>query len=134
MARMQDAELLRTLQTGFKYIETESFESTFQGLFSEIDLGSSKLGRSYAERNAKLCSVIQKISEGLAEFFSNIDALGDAYEYLIGQFAAGSGKKAGEFYTCPVSCDHIPRRSWPLFRARAVLRSVIESMQQEAAS
>ena len=55
MARMQDAELLRTLQGGFKYIETESFESTFQGLFSEIDLGSSKLGRSYAERNAKLC-------------------------------------------------------------------------------
>ena len=34
--------------------------------------------------------------------------------------------------TCPVSCDHIPRRSWPLFRARAVLRSVIESMKQEA--
>ena len=33
---------------------------------------------------------------------------------------------------CPVSCDHIPRRSWPLFRARAVLRSVIESMKQEA--
>ena len=36
------------------------------------------------------------------------------------------------FPTCPVSCDHIPRRSWPLFRARAVLRSVIESMKQEA--
>ena len=39
-----------------------------------------------------------------------------------------------EVVRCPVSCDHIPRRSWPLFRARAVLRSVIESMQQEAAS
>ena len=99
MARMQDGELLNTLQAGFKYIETESFESTFQGLFSEIDLGSSKLGRTYTERNAKLCVVIQKIAEGLAEFSANIDALGDAYEYLIGQFAAGSGKKAGEFYT-----------------------------------
>ena len=99
MARTQSDELLNTLQAGFKYIETESFESTFQGLFSEIDLGSSKLGKGYPERNAKLCVVIQKIAEGLAEFSTNIDALGDAYEYLIGQFAAGSGKKAGEFYT-----------------------------------
>ena len=99
MARTQDYELLTTLQAGFKYIETESFESTFQGLFSEIDLGSPKLGRNYTERNAKLCAIIQKIAEGLADFSTDIDALGDAYEYLIGQFAAGSGKKAGEFYT-----------------------------------
>jgi type I restriction enzyme M protein len=99
MARTQNGELLSTLQAGFKYIETESFESTFQGLFSEINLGSDKLGRTYADRNAKLCTVIQKIAEGLADFSTDIDALGDAYEYLIGQFAAGSGKKAGEFYT-----------------------------------
>lgn len=99
LARTQNAELLNTLQAGFKYIETESFESTFQGLFSEIDLSSPKLGKTYADRNAKLCAIIQKIAEGLAEFSTDIDALGDAYEYLIGQFAAGSGKKAGEFYT-----------------------------------
>ena len=99
MARTQDGELLKTLQDGFKYIETESFESTFQGLFSEINLDSDKLGRTYPERNAKLCVIIQKIAEGLAEFSTDIDALGDAYEYLIGQFAAGAGKKAGEFYT-----------------------------------
>ena len=99
LARMQSPELLNTLQDGFKYIETESFESTFQGLFSEIDLASTKLGRGYSERNAKLCTIIQKIAEGLADFSTDIDALGDAYEYLIGQFAAGSGKKAGEFYT-----------------------------------
>lgn len=99
MARTQNGELLSTLQAGFKYIETESFESTFQGLFSEINLGSDKLGRTYADRNAKLCTIIQKIAEGLADFSTDIDALGDAYEYLIGQFAAGSGKKAGEFYT-----------------------------------
>ncbi len=98
-ARTQNAELLNTLQAGFKYIETESFESTFQGLFSEIDLSSPKLGKTYADRNAKLCTIIQKIAEGLADFSADIDALGDAYEYLIGQFAAGSGKKAGEFYT-----------------------------------
>jgi len=99
LARTQNAELLNTLQGGFKYIETESFESTFSGLFSEIDLSSPKLGKTYADRNAKLCTIIQKIAEGLAEFSTEIDALGDAYEYLIGQFAAGSGKKAGEFYT-----------------------------------
>ena len=99
LARTQSPDLLSTLQDGFKYIETESFESTFQGLFSEIDLASTKLGKGYLERNAKLCTIIQKIAEGLADFSTDIDALGDAYEYLIGQFAAGSGKKAGEFYT-----------------------------------
>ncbi|MEL7504367.1 MAG: type I restriction-modification system subunit M [Cyanobacteria bacterium J06554_6] len=99
LARTQNDELLNTLQTGFKYIEEESFESTFQGLFSEINLASDKLGKTYADRNAKLCAIIQKIAEGLNEFSTDIDALGDAYEYLIGQFAAGSGKKAGEFYT-----------------------------------
>jgi type I restriction enzyme M protein len=99
MARTQDGELLNTLQNGFKYIEEESFESTFSGLFSEINLGSEKLGRSYADRNAMLCSIIAEIAKGLSSFSQDIDALGDAYEYLIGQFAAGSGKKAGEFYT-----------------------------------
>ena len=99
MARTQNDELLNTLQAGFKYVQDESFESTFDGLFSEIDLASPKLGKAYTERNAKLCAIIQKIAEGLNEFSTNIDALGDAYEYLIGQFAAGSGKKAGEFYT-----------------------------------
>jgi type I restriction enzyme M protein len=99
LARTQNAELLNTLQAGFKYIETESFENTFDGLFSEIDLASPKLGKTYPDRNVKLCTIIQKIAEGLNEFSTDIDALGDAYEYLIGQFAAGAGKKAGEFYT-----------------------------------
>ena len=99
LAKIQNKELLKTLQRGFKYIEEQSFESTFRGLFSEINLDSDKLGRNYEERNKKLCNIIQKISEGINEFPSDKDILGDAYEYLIGQFAAGSGKKAGEFYT-----------------------------------
>lgn len=99
MARTQNGELLHTLQRGFKYIETQSFDSSFQGLFSEINLDSEKLGRNYTERNARLCIILQKIAEGIAKFSTNTDILGDAYEYLIGQFAAGSGKKAGEFYT-----------------------------------
>ena len=98
-ARTQDNELLHALQQGFKFIENESFSSSFQGLFSEINLDSEKLGKNYKQRNERLCTIIQRISEGLAEFPSERDLLGDAYEYLIGQFAAGSGKKAGEFYT-----------------------------------
>jgi type I restriction enzyme M protein len=99
LARKQDEELLHTLQKGFKYIETQSFESTFGGLFSEINLDSEKLGKNYTERNKKLCTIISKIAEGISKFSTDSDVLGDAYEYLIGQFAAGSGKKAGEFYT-----------------------------------
>lgn len=99
LARTQDGELLHTLQKSFKYIENESFSSTFGGLFSEINLDSEKLGKDYIARNAKLCTIITKIAEGIAQFSTHSDVLGDAYEYLIGQFAAGSGKKAGEFYT-----------------------------------
>jgi len=99
MARTQNGELLKTLQKAFEHIENESFESTFSGLFSEINLTSEKLGKTYQARNDKLCTIIQKIAEGLAEFSTDSDTMGDAYEYLIGQFAAGSGKKAGEFYT-----------------------------------
>lgn len=99
MARTQHKDLLSTLQDGFKYIENHSFDSSFQGLFSEINLDSEKLGKNYTERNARLCTIITKIADKIAGFSNNSDALGDAYEYLIGQFAAGSGKKAGEFYT-----------------------------------
>lgn len=99
MARTQDGELLVTLEEGFRYIENDSFENTFHGLFSEINLNSDKLGKKPAERNKKLCTIIQKIAEGIADFSTDTDTLGDAYEYLIGKFAAGSGKKAGEFYT-----------------------------------
>lgn len=99
MARTHNDDLLVTLEAGFRYIEDESFASTFQGLFSEINLNSEKLGKTPFDRNKKLCTIIQKIAEGIADFSTDTDTLGDAYEYLLGQFAAGSGKKAGEFYT-----------------------------------
>ncbi|EHA1069106.1 type I restriction-modification system subunit M [Aeromonas hydrophila] len=99
LARTQSNDLLTTLKEGFKYIENESFASTFTGLFSEINLNSEKLGKEYTSRNDKLCSVIKAIEDGLESFSTAKDTLGDAYEYLIGEFAAGSGKKAGEFYT-----------------------------------
>lgn len=99
LARIQSDALLETLQNGFKYIENESFESSFKGLFSEINLNSEKLGKNYSERNALLAKVILTIDKGLTDSGVDGDSLGDAYEYLIGQFAAGSGQKAGEFYT-----------------------------------
>lgn len=99
LAKTQDNELLETLQKAFKYIENESFASTFTGLFSEINLNSEKLGKTQTDKNKTLCKIISKIANGIANFSSDIDALGDAYEYLIGKFAAGGGTKAGEFYT-----------------------------------
>lgn len=99
MARRQDVNLLKTVHAAFKFIENESFASVFQGLFSEINLNSEKLGKSHAQRNEKLCEILNKIDKGLSEFSTDADTLGDAYEYLIGQFASGAGKKAGEFYT-----------------------------------
>ena len=99
LARTQSKDLLKTLQDGFKFIENESFDSAFKGLFSEVNLDSEKLGKDYSSRNAMLCSIITEIAKGLSKFTNEIDLLGNAYEYLIGQFAAGSGKKAGEFYT-----------------------------------
>lgn len=98
-ARTQSDSLLENLEKGFKYIEEESFDASFKGLFSEINLNSEKLGKNYAERNTLLAKVINKIKEGISELDTTTDALGDAYEYLIGQFAANSGQKAGEFYT-----------------------------------
>ena len=78
LARTQSSDLLITLEEGFRYIENESFESAFQGLFSDINLNSEKLGKTSAERNKMLCNIIQKISEGIADFSSDSDTLGDA--------------------------------------------------------
>lgn len=78
---------------------TES-EDDFDNLFEDLDLGSSKLGRSENDKNeliSKVLSHLDQIDFQLEN--AEIDVLGDAYEYLIGQFASGAGKKAGEFYT-----------------------------------
>lgn len=75
-------------------------QEAFEGLFDDMDLSSTKLGKDVSTRSklmAKIVSAIDSISFGLKE--TSIDVLGDAYEYLIGQFAANAGKKAGEFYT-----------------------------------
>ena len=78
---------------------TES-EEDFDNLFEDMDLNSTKLGKSPDARNeiiSKVLSHLDKIDFQLDH--TELDVLGDAYEYLIGQFASGAGKKAGEFYT-----------------------------------
>lgn len=78
---------------------TES-EDDFDNLFEDMDLNSTKLGKTPEARNeiiAKVLSHLDKIDFKLED--TELDVLGDAYEYLIGQFASGAGKKAGEFYT-----------------------------------
>jgi type I restriction enzyme M protein len=75
-------------------------EDDFDNLFEDMDLNSTKLGKSPEARNeiiAKVLSHLDKIDFKLES--TELDVLGDAYEYLIGQFASGAGKKAGEFYT-----------------------------------
>ncbi|MXS71882.1 type I restriction-modification system subunit M [Flavobacteriaceae bacterium W22] len=75
-------------------------EEDFDNLFEDMDLNSTKLGKSAEARNAIIVKVLVHL-DGI-DFkleHTELDVLGDAYEYLIGQFASGAGKKAGEFYT-----------------------------------
>jgi type I restriction enzyme M protein len=96
--------ILEDLQSILNAIEQSTMgndsEEDFNKLFEDIDLASTKLGRSPAARNtliAKVLAHLDQIDFRLEEI--DADVLGDAYEYLIGQFASGAGKKAGEFYT-----------------------------------
>ena len=96
--------ILEDLQSILNHIEqttmgTES-EDDFNALFEDLDLNSTKIGRTVSARNEIIVKILSKLDEidfKLADVES--DVLGDAYEYLIGKFAAGAGKSAGEFYT-----------------------------------
>ena len=75
-------------------------EDDFDNLFEDLDLTSTKLGRTESAKNELISKVLYHLDQ--IDFKledSQADVLGDAYEYLIGQFASGAGKKAGEFYT-----------------------------------
>jgi type I restriction enzyme M protein len=96
--------ILEDLQAILNAIEQSTMgtdsEDDFTKLFEDLDLGSTKLGRTVEARNtliAKVLAHLDKIDFELEKV--DADVLGDAYEYLIAQFASGAGKKAGEFYT-----------------------------------
>lgn len=99
-----DNFILGDLGEILKHIEASTMghesEDDFEGLFQDLDLGSSRLGKRESDKNelvAKVLSHLDQIDFRLGD--TEADVLGDAYEYLIGQFASGAGKKAGEFYT-----------------------------------
>ncbi len=96
--------ILEDLTLILKHIEqstmgTES-EDDFDNLFEDLDLTSTKLGKTESAKNELIVKVLNHLSNIDFELQNTeSDVLGDAYEYLIGQFASGAGKKAGEFYT-----------------------------------
>lgn len=100
----QNNFIIEELEATLNYIEqstmgTES-EEDFNGLFQDVDLASTKLGKTPDKRNEVIVEILGKLNEidfKLEDIES--DVLGDAYEYLISNFAAGAGKSAGEFYT-----------------------------------
>lgn len=96
--------ILEDLKNVLNTIERTSMgtdsEDDFKGLFADVDLTSSKLGNSENKKNeviVEVLTLLNGIDFKLDD--SKNDLLGDAYEYLIGEFAAGAGKKGGEFYT-----------------------------------
>jgi type I restriction enzyme M protein len=80
------------------FTELERQGEQFSGLFGDVDLASNKLGSTGQQKSITIMEVIKALDE-IDLFGHKGDVIGDAYEYLIGQFAAGAGKKAGEFYT-----------------------------------
>jgi type I restriction enzyme M protein len=101
---LENDYILEDLQRILNHVEqstmgTES-EDDFNALFEDLDLNSTKIGRTVKARNeiiVKILDYLNQIDFKLEEIES--DVLGDAYEYLISKFAAGAGKSAGEFYT-----------------------------------
>lgn len=93
-------DLVKVLDTIERTAMGTDSEDDFKGLFDDVDLSSSKLGRTEKDKNDTVVEVLSHLAGidfKLAD--SKSDLLGDAYEYLIGEFAAGAGKKGGEFYT-----------------------------------
>ena len=84
------------LQAAFNRIEES--DVLFNGLFADVDLYSNRLGTGDQKQSATIAEVI-KVIDGADLIHAEGDVLGNAYEYLIGQFASETGKKAGEFYT-----------------------------------
>lgn len=94
------ATLTEAVKSLIKSTEGADSEDDFANLFDDMDLTSAKLGKTVEEKTNLISKIILSVSE--IDFKINdseIDVLGDAYEYLIGQFAASAGKKGGEFYT-----------------------------------
>ena len=98
-------DLNETLASVFKAIEHSALgtasESDLKGLFDDLDVNSSKLGSSVAKRNERLVRILNAVGDMNLEGpqGNNIDAFGDAYEFLMTMYASSAGKSGGEFFT-----------------------------------
>ena len=109
-----DENLNETLERVFKNIEESAkgsvSESDFSGLFDDIDVNSNKLGATVEKRNKKLASILHNIAEMKLTYGDNeIDAFGDAYEFLMSMYASNAGKSGGEFFTPQEVSDLLTR-------------------------
>ena len=110
-----DENLNETLEQVFRHIEESAkgsqSEGSFAGLFDDFDVNSNKLGSTVAKRNERLV----KLLDGIADMNlgsvkdHDIDAFGDAYEYLMKMYASNAGKSGGEFYTPPEVSELLTR-------------------------
>ena len=105
-AKAKDNENLNeTLERAFRHIEESAkgseSESDFAGLFDDFDVNSNKLGSTVAKRNEKLCKLLDGVADmNLGDVKDHdIDAFGDAYEYLMTMYASNAGKSGGELFT-----------------------------------
>lgn len=100
-----DENLNETLERVFRHIEESakgsSSEGQFAGLFDDFDVNSNKLGATVAKRNEKLVKLLNGVADmNLGDVRNHdIDAFGDAYEYLMTMYASNAGKSGGEFFT-----------------------------------
>lgn len=104
--RAKDDENLNVTFEGIlKHIEESAkgseSEKNFSGLFEDVDVNSNKLGKTVAERNAKIVKLLNGVSDmELGDYKNhNIDTFGDAYEFLMSMYASNAGKSGGEFFT-----------------------------------
>ncbi len=100
-----DENLNETLEGVFRHIEESAkgseAEGDFAGLFDDFDVNSNKLGSNVAKRNEKLAKLLNGVAQmNLGDVKEHdIDAFGDAYEYLMTMYASNAGKSGGEFFT-----------------------------------
>ena len=97
--------LNETLEKVFRHIEESAqgsdSENSFEGLFDDFDVNSNKLGNTVSKRNERLVKLLDGVaSMNLGSVMDHdIDAFGDAYEYLMTMYASNAGKSGGEFFT-----------------------------------
>ena len=116
-----DENLNETLERVFRNIEESAkgseSENSFAGLFDDFDVNSNKLGSTVAKRNERLAKLLDGVAAMNLGSVKNhdIDAFGDAYEYLMTMYASNAGKSGGEFFT-PADVSELLTRLGRLIR------------------